>query len=395
MQLTPENASSHADAFLATCGEYPGGFDGPGIVTCGGGIKYGGCAWVLVNLLRHLGCRLPIEVWCLNDDEYDPQWVELLRPLNVRCVNAAEVLKRHPHRRLGGWELKPYAIQHSSFREVLFLDSDNVPVRDPSFLLESKEFAETGTLFWPDPEVARTRADNPLWKIFGVDYRDGPDQESGQLVIDKSRCWKALLLCNWYNEHSDFYYQHVYGDKETFRLAWQRLEQPIHWPDEFATGHLLFCLQQYDFAGEVLFQHRFYHKWSLFGENIEIPHFQHESICLSFLDELRQSWQPQRHLMRRIGSPDRSLMGKVLGQRFLYSRLGHNRWSMRLGPEGRIEEGFGENEHFWWCEQDCLIFVGVDGQQKCRLRQIDDNHWLGESLGARRVRVRLKLLMDE
>ena len=43
---------------------YPEGrFSGAGIVMCAGGRTYFTCAWVLVNLLRRLGCRLPIEVW--------------------------------------------------------------------------------------------------------------------------------------------------------------------------------------------------------------------------------------------------------------------------------------------------------------------------------------------
>ena len=214
--LTSETASAQADAFIERIGAYPGGFHGRGIVTCGGGIKYGACVWTLVKLLRHHGCELPIEVWCLDDDEHDPEWVELLKPVGVTCINARELLKTHPHRRLRGWELKPYAIKHSRFREVLFLDADNAPVRDPSFLFDTSEYQETGTLFWPDPAKFKTFPNSSRWRVFGLPYRKSPDQESGQLLVDKSRCWKALCLCNWYNEHSDFYYRHVYGDKETF-----------------------------------------------------------------------------------------------------------------------------------------------------------------------------------
>lgn len=172
-----------------------------------------------MNLLRHLGCELPIEVWCLNDDEYDPAFAELLRPFDADCISAQEVLHEHPHRRLRGWELKPYAIKHSRFQEVLFLDAVNVPVRDPTYLFDSSEYVATGTVFWPDPQDFKKPPESGLWQIFGAAYHDSPDQESGQVLIDKHRCWRAICLCNWYNEHSDFYYQHVYGDKETFRFA--------------------------------------------------------------------------------------------------------------------------------------------------------------------------------
>lgn len=36
------------------------------------------------------------------------------------------------------------------FDDVLMLDSDNIPVRDPAFLFDSVEFKELGAVFWPD-----------------------------------------------------------------------------------------------------------------------------------------------------------------------------------------------------------------------------------------------------
>jgi len=54
-QLTEENAAEHAERFLETVPSYPNEFDGRGIVTCAGGVKYNTCAWVLIKMLRHLG----------------------------------------------------------------------------------------------------------------------------------------------------------------------------------------------------------------------------------------------------------------------------------------------------------------------------------------------------
>ncbi len=368
MELTTCSASHAADAFLARELDYPGQYHGRGLVICGGGIKYGTCVWVLVRMLRRLGCQLPIEVWSLSDDEYDPQWIELLGQYGVNCIDSQAILRRHPHRRLRGWELKPYAIKHSRFREVLFLDADNVPVRDPSFLFDTPEYQATGTVFWPDPAKFKTASTSPRWKVFGLPYRESPDQESGQLLIDKARCWKALCLCNWYNEHSDFYYQHVYGDKETFRFAWQRLDQPIHWIQKPPHENVRFTLCQHDLEGEVLFQHRFFRKWQLYGDNVHVEGFQHESRCLEFVDELRQQWQPQRHLMRRLREEDVARIGEYAGRCFLYDRPGHNRWPIRLAQDGRVSEGYGPNEFFWWFERGFLTLVGSDGRRRCRLR---------------------------
>ena len=79
---------------------------------------------MLIRMLRELGCRLPIEVWYLGEQERNRAWEELVAPLDVRCVDAYEVRKQHPHARLNGFESKPYAIQWSRFAEVLYLDAD-------------------------------------------------------------------------------------------------------------------------------------------------------------------------------------------------------------------------------------------------------------------------------
>ncbi len=393
MQLTPENAAREASRLIGTLEDYPGGFEGCGIVTCAGGIKYNTCAWVLIKLLRRLGCDLPIEAWYLGDREGDRQWMELVRPLGVTCVDAHEVRRRHPRRRLKGWPLKPYAIQHSRFRDVLFLDADNVPVRDPSFLFNRPEYQQTGTVFWPDPEKFKTVPDSPLWSIFGLPYRPSPDQESGQLLVDKERAWKALNLCNWYNEHSDFYYQHVYGDKETFRFAWQRLEQPIVWIPTFASEQVRFTLCQHDFAGEVLFQHRFYHKWSLYQDNPRLPGFVHEDLCLAFLEELREVWSPLDHLLRNVSSAEREQMRELSERRFLFDSVGQSRHAMTLSPGGEVAEGLSRRARFWWLERGMLMLAGSDGRLTCRFRPRGDC-WEGRSRQDRKRLLRLSPLRE-
>jgi len=138
-KLTRQTAFGAARRFIETIDEYPPQrFEGRGVVMCAGGPKYFPCAWVCINMLRHVGCKLPIEMWSLNSREITPLMRKLVKPLDVRCVNAAAVRKRHPARILKGWELKPYAILHSRFEEVLFLDADNVPVLNPESLFTSE-----------------------------------------------------------------------------------------------------------------------------------------------------------------------------------------------------------------------------------------------------------------
>jgi hypothetical protein len=48
------------------------------------------------------------------------------------------------------FQIKAAAVINSAYKEVLYLDSDNVPVRDPAFLFTIPSYKSTGALFWPD-----------------------------------------------------------------------------------------------------------------------------------------------------------------------------------------------------------------------------------------------------
>ena len=384
--LTVETAADAAQGYIDRIGDYPDSYDGRGIVICAGGIRYLTCAWVLIHMLRRLGCELPIEVWYLGEDEGDADWIELVRPLGVTCVDAHVVRRQHPHPRLTGWESKAFAIQHSRFEEVLFLDADNVPVVDPTFLFDDPNYRETGAVFWPDgPHM---RPDNAAWQAFDVAYRDEREVESGQLLIDKRRCWRSLNLCNWYNEHSDFFYQFIYGDKDTFRFAWHRLGQSFSMPRDMESIPFTIC--QHDFQGRRIFQHRCHDKWSL-SHNHRAAGFEHESKCLALIDRLRKRWNPVRHLTRHLQDDDRRRMETLIGLRFHYERVGQTSWPLELGANGRISAGWSPMECYWWCEQQQLVLAAHDGKTCARLAG-DENNWAGRLIQQRSQSVRMSPL---
>lgn len=289
-RLNLHSAGTACDAFAQSIPEYKLSHRGRGIVICGGGGRYFPGTWVCVHMLRRLKCSLPIQVWHLGKKEMDARMKSLLAPLGVECVDAFEIRRRHPVRCLGGWELKPYAMLHSPFREVLLLDADNVPVLDPEFLFETPEFKATGAIFWPDFHIVRRgRKARVIWRSCGLRAPDEPEFESGQIVLDKARCWKALSLAMWFNENSDFYYEHFHGDKETFHLAFRKVKQryalvrhPIH--------ALEGTMCQHDFAGRRVFQHRNMDKWDLFLHNARVKDFQFEDECRADVQRLRKLW---------------------------------------------------------------------------------------------------------
>jgi ADP-heptose:LPS heptosyltransferase len=286
--LTEHTANVASERFIETIPAYPGNFSGRGIIICGGGLQYCPGIWVCVHQLKSLGCKLPVEVWHLGASEWDPAMSALLEGLGVRCVNAEEVRRRHPARILGGWELKSYALLHSGFKEIILLDADNVPVVDPSLFFDTPEYRETGALFWPD--IRECRPGKKMWRIFGVPYRKGPEFESGQIVMDKERCWRPLVLSSWYNQHSDFYYRHIMGDKETFHMAFRKLDAPWSMPARRPRrlGRCVMC--QHDFQGHRAFQHRNIDKWNIWARQKRVLDFWFERECREYLEELRKVW---------------------------------------------------------------------------------------------------------
>jgi alpha 1,2-mannosyltransferase len=221
---------------------------------------------VAIKALRRTGCDLPIEVWYVGN-ELSEETISALEGLGAECRDFLD----YPAGPRLGYRLKPFAILNSRFKEVLYLDADNICVKDPEELFETKEYAEHGALFWPD--FWRTPKENPIWAITGSEAFGMKEQESGQIVIDKQRCWRELNLCQYFNVRSDIYYQLLLGDKDTFRFAWMALKTPFHmittelgscgFMDAGSRTFYGITMVQHDPAGEICFLHRNLLKWDI------------------------------------------------------------------------------------------------------------------------------------
>jgi ADP-heptose:LPS heptosyltransferase len=287
LPLTLHNAGTECDRFVRNIPPMPE-FPRPrGIVICGGGIRYFVNAWICIQMLRRLDCRLPIQLWYLGPRELDGRMQALLADRGVETVDAARLRRKVPARILDGWALKSYALLNSPFREVLFLDADNVPIVNPEFVFHTAEFAASGALFWPDTSEGVTT--NPaIWRSCGLRMPGEPEFESGQMVFDKLRCWRALSLARWFNDQADFYFQHMHGDKETFHLAFRKLKQPYHLvPHPMTVVSGVLC--QHDFNGRRIFQHRSRDKWD-FKKESPMKDLPFEAECHQYLAELRGLW---------------------------------------------------------------------------------------------------------
>jgi hypothetical protein len=273
-----QQAYREAMATAVTTMPYPEGkYFGRGIVILGGG-KYFGSTYVTLRMLRHVGCNLPVEVWYLGRKGEMLDWqATLLEKLGAKCVDADAVAANRPVRILNGWELKAFAVLHSRFEQVLYLDADSYPCRNPQFLFDEPSFRQHGAMFFPDAPWMKLLPE--VWEIMGIPFRDERTIESGQFLIDKRRAWQPLALTHWMNQRSDYYYhvgprkseqvgEHygrgVHGDKDTFHLAWRYLNHDYVMP-ETDYAWIPPAVVQHAPDGQPVFVHRARRKFSLDG----------------------------------------------------------------------------------------------------------------------------------
>jgi hypothetical protein len=389
--LTGERAATDAlRAVTAATPVYPADrFDGRGVVVCAGGSRLLACAWVTIGLLRRtLGCTLPIEVWHLGREELGPVEAALFSELGVHTVDALEVRTRHPARILGGWELKAHALANCGFSEVLLLDADNAPLRDPSFLFESDRYRSTGAVFWPD--LVQIGRDNPVWELCEVPFRAEPAWESGQVVLDKARCWHALQLALCMNEHSEVFYRHLLGDKDTYHLAWRMLEQPCAMPRR--PVRTPWGLLQHDFEGQPLFQHRTRAKWVLRGDNVLDPGFRFEDECLALLHDLETRWNGRIESLPERTPADLATEAELTRVRlFQLTREAHDSATLELLSSNRVGDGRSQAMLRWYVLDGELVLEGLIGRT-CVLRRERDGAWRGQWEEPGKYRVELRPL---
>ncbi len=316
---------------------------------CAGGALMLLNAWVSISVLRRvLGCTLPIEVWHLGAEEMSATVADQLSSLDVTIVDAHHVMREKPARIVDGWQLKAYALLYARFAEVLLLDADQVCVGDPAALFDAEDYIATGALFWPD--IVDLKTDAAIWRETGIAPRSMASFESGQLLVDKRRHWSSLQLALAINEDAERFYKLVYGDKDTFLLAWLLEEASFHLVVR-RPAITTYGLLQYGPNGTPMFQHRTQAKWKYAGDQLLIDGFAHEAACLHAIDEIRKLWSgrifhpPARSMRARACEAD------LVGGTLLLSRAGSDDKTITLLRNGEIGVGRNGMRQNWHCDE--------------------------------------------
>lgn len=262
----PSTRQAHlllADRFVRDMPAYPDGrFAGRGAVLCGGG-PYEPGVYVACQMLRLVGWGHPIQVWHRGPAE--PVSDRVRRLPGVEVVDAEAHPARATRRTFGGWQSKLFAVLHSPFEEVLYLDADAYPVAPLDGCFQPANNPH-GIVTWPDtPWGDHT----PQWDAYGLEPDGQPALNGGHYVLEKRKAWPVLQLAGHYDNHSDYYYCKSYqcaddvggyGDQDQFRVALHKLRRPYH---RYAHRPLLCDHGSYVQAGPdggPLFVHRFFNK---------------------------------------------------------------------------------------------------------------------------------------
>lgn len=211
---------------------YAGEKNSRGIVICTGN-EHSGMALVAIKALHYLGSKLPIEVVYSNSKDLSLSNRKLFQTNhpNVRLIDLSTMAFKSNHVKLNGWQIKPYGVLASRFEQVLLIDADVLFFEKPEMLFEHKYFIQTGTLFFHDRPVVRQGIIKWIQTFSLNSNQTFPNrtQESGVVLLDKSRVLNALLaICklNDYPERKQVTYQHLYGDKDTWWVGFHMSGMP-------------------------------------------------------------------------------------------------------------------------------------------------------------------------
>ena len=322
-QITLEQLYSARDNFLSNIPPDPI-FSGPkSIVTSAYHQEFPG-VWVLVNELKRLNCQLPIEVFYRNG-ELSTQECQLLESSNPFVKT--QLIKSHVndfrdrYGHVKGWATKIYAILESKYQENLWIDCDNVPVKNPEFLFNDIEYQEKGSMFWRDivsPDAyEQLWAGSAAWQVFNVPQNDSEPFEAGQFLINKSQCWYQLQLIKFCADNCNIYFQWG-GDKDCWRWTWQwcalRQSKSLNGLN-FHTGYVPYGFAYYgpvskglpnhyakwgggsvmvqrDNDGLDMFNHRTLAKFKI-SNNLFQPNIVNEEYYHQYLQGLAEIWSPQ------------------------------------------------------------------------------------------------------
>ncbi|KAG0212096.1 hypothetical protein BGX28_006857 [Mortierella sp. GBA30] len=215
---------------------------GRGIIMCVGNYHTKYARTALKTLREVVKSKLPVEIY--YNGEYDLSqenraWFEQFD--DVKTIDITTVID-NSLLHLEGWAVKPFALLVSRFSEAILMDSDAYFLEDPAVMFEDGGYKEVGTVYFYDRTLfPGAGGDKKAWlesflptmsnhpaKTRWFKLKGDHEMESGVVVFDKRRHLLGLLaICkmNDYHERKQVTYQKSWGDKETFWIGLEMIQE--------------------------------------------------------------------------------------------------------------------------------------------------------------------------
>ncbi|KAI8066647.1 mannosyltransferase putative-domain-containing protein [Gongronella butleri] len=208
-----------------------------GFAMCVGDNKFAYAVHALAALREVHGNELPVEIFFRDDDDLSKRYQQYLlsKFANIRLRRLDQIFENYILE-LRGWDMKPFSVLASSFKEVMLIDADALFLYNPDKLFDEQGFKDTGTLFFKDRTLLQwPRFGGRQWvESFLPSYSDWLPKSrwwmgetdfelhSPVVLFDKQKTlWSIIAACKlmdkWEREQQTFVYSH--GDKEAFWLG--------------------------------------------------------------------------------------------------------------------------------------------------------------------------------
>lgn len=249
--------------------------------------------------IKDMGCNLPIELWEIGKEISTTYRAKFLEIEHVVFKNVEDYTSTPNHWK--GFQVKAFALYHSSFSEAILCDADVMFHQNPIKLFENKNYLETGTYFFKDLDKWKfsnltNKLEQLKQKLFYKKFKNlaffnkrkswiksilpnktslfpkeweyiydnkTPEtpvkealQESGVVAFDKHKRKNSLEYIFKLNKNHTETYQYIWGDKETFWLGCVMANEAFYFNDSFGyickqTGHLT-----HNYNGEKFFSQK-------------------------------------------------------------------------------------------------------------------------------------------
>ena len=200
------------------------------IAVCAGGKTLMAQLWCNLHSLKHVGCKLPVQVFHAAEVDEDEQatFIRVFEPhfpvsfvdlsKSVLCTEQAMTPEK-----LRGFQIKLAALCMTTAQRVLLMDADILWLSDPSRLMDECMCTYDALIFsdiwhFENKKHERTSTTTLLYDIHRLSSGI-QEWESGVVYLDRAQLWPTISILHHICIKYDYYFSLAFGDKDLYHIA--------------------------------------------------------------------------------------------------------------------------------------------------------------------------------